>query len=302
MSVNKVPAKYLVSINMNGLEGRMLRYPLNNSSNDILFVGDLRSNIEYWWGLARALHDFATVTIPDLPGIGGMDSFYHINVRPSINNYADYLATFIKMRYKHKKFVCIGAGFGFVVITRMLQKHPDLKRNIKLLVSFGGFADHDDFVLSKRQYFLSLYATALFSRRLPSFILKFIVSREVVWRRISSRSLPGSIPSKEKQKLIDVEVERWLSGDLRTYLVISNELAWFTNCKVPIELDVWHVGLRSSYLNWRRVLRHMNQVFANCHYLSSSKATNNYSLLRSKKSAAVFLPTNIKRQIKLACD
>ena len=38
-----------------------------------------------------------------LPGLGGMDSFYSIGLKPSLDNMADYVASFIKLSYKRKK-------------------------------------------------------------------------------------------------------------------------------------------------------------------------------------------------------
>jgi pimeloyl-ACP methyl ester carboxylesterase len=98
------------------------------------------SSLERWWGVAKFLNRYAAVTMPDLPGFGGMDSFYKIGKTGSINNLADYLASFIKLRYKRKKVIVVGMSLGFVIATRMLQRCPELIKRVDMLVSFAGFA------------------------------------------------------------------------------------------------------------------------------------------------------------------
>ena len=110
------PAEYIVPLEINGLTGRMLHMPAEGKhKSEILFIYGQHSSLERWWGLIQYLHHYGAVTVPDLPGFGGMDSFYKIGQKPTIDNLADYLAAFMKMRYRHKKVVIVGLSFGFVV-------------------------------------------------------------------------------------------------------------------------------------------------------------------------------------------
>src|ERR1700734_583988 len=95
---------YIVPLNMNGLQGRMLRLPAPlNKKREILFVYDRHSSLERWWPLARELNRYGGVTMPDLPGFGGMHSLYRIGEKPSLDALADYLAAFMKLRYKRRR-------------------------------------------------------------------------------------------------------------------------------------------------------------------------------------------------------
>src|SRR5437899_499489 len=89
---------YIVPLNINGMEGRMLHLPAPKSRQDchILYIYGHHSSLERWWGLAQAFNEFGEVTAPDLPGFGGMDSFYTIGKKPDLDNMADYLASFVK--------------------------------------------------------------------------------------------------------------------------------------------------------------------------------------------------------------
>ncbi len=91
---------YIVRLNMNGMQGRMLKMPAPTStSRSFLFIYGHHSSLERWWGVIQDLSQYGAVTMPDLPGFGGMDSFYKIGEKPTIDNYADYVAAFIKMEY-----------------------------------------------------------------------------------------------------------------------------------------------------------------------------------------------------------
>ena len=121
---------------MNGLQGRMLHLPAPKGRNrEILLVYGHHSSLERWWGLAQVLNRYGAVTMPDLPGFGGMDSLYKIDKKPTIDNLADYLAAFVKMRYKRRRVTIIGMSFGFVVVTRMLQRFPELVKKVDVLTS-----------------------------------------------------------------------------------------------------------------------------------------------------------------------
>jgi pimeloyl-ACP methyl ester carboxylesterase len=153
MKQTKEPAAadFIVPLNMNGLQGRMLRLPAAKSDNkrELLIVYGHHAKLERWWGLIQNFNEFGNVTMPDLPGFGGMDSFYKIGQKPSIDNLADYLASFIKLRYKRRRLTIVGISFGFVIATRMLQRYPELAKRVDMVISCVGFAHHDDFTFSK---------------------------------------------------------------------------------------------------------------------------------------------------------
>src|SRR5579884_3670087 len=147
IKVTTNPIDYIVPLEINKLEGRMLYIPGEKSSNrEILLIYGHHGMLERWWSLVENLNEYGSVTMPDLPGFGGMDSFYKINRRPDIDAFADYLAAFIKLRFKRKRVAIVAISFGFVVVTRMLQRYPELTGKVDMLVSLVGFMHKDDFV------------------------------------------------------------------------------------------------------------------------------------------------------------
>src|SRR3954467_13947355 len=122
-------ADYILPLNINGLQGRMLRAPSNtNKKREILLVYGHHAALERWWSLVENLVQYGNVTMPDLPGFGGMESFSKINTKPTIDNFADYLAAFVKLRYQRKRVTIYAISYGFVVVTRMLQRYPEIAK------------------------------------------------------------------------------------------------------------------------------------------------------------------------------
>lgn len=122
IKITSSPTDYIVPLNINKLEGRMMYVPPDGDNNrNILLVYGHHAMLERWWSFVENLNDFGSVTMPDLPGFGGMDSFYKIGKKPTIDAYADYLAAFIKLRFKRKRITIVAISYGFVITTRMLQ-------------------------------------------------------------------------------------------------------------------------------------------------------------------------------------
>jgi pimeloyl-ACP methyl ester carboxylesterase len=162
-SKNISPKEYIKTLKINGLTGRVLDMPASGaaSNRNLLFVYGQHSSLERWWGLIQAFNKYGNVTVPDLPGYGGMDSLYKIGKEPTFDELADYLATFIRQHYEDERLNILGLSIGFAITTRMLQRHPDIANRVNILVSVVGFAHHDDFVFTKRRQSFYKYVSSL---------------------------------------------------------------------------------------------------------------------------------------------
>src|SRR5579864_1785028 len=122
-------ADYILPLNVNGLHGRMLRAPATTKKyrrREILLIYGHHAMLERWWSLVQNLEKYGNITMPDMPGFGGMESFAKIGTKPTIDAHADYLAAFIKLRYRQKRLTIYAVSYGFIVVTRMLQRYPEL--------------------------------------------------------------------------------------------------------------------------------------------------------------------------------
>lgn len=293
---------YIESLYMNGLHGRMLRMPAPAGKNrEILWVYGHHSTLERWWGMIQNLNQFGAVTAPDLPGFGGMDSLYKIGQKPDIDALADYLAAFVKLRYKRRRITIVGLSFGFVVVTRMLQRYPDIAKKVDLLVSVVGFSHHQDFTFSKTRMSFYKAATALFAHRAPALLFKNVMIHPFLLRAIYARTHNAKdkfrgADSKKHKELMDFEVYLWHTNDVRTHMFTSLEFLRLDNCKQRVNLPVWHVSVKADrYFDNDVVEQHLNVIFKEVHTAKSHLDSHAPSVIASVEEAAQIIPAKLRR-------
>lgn len=301
-STTDSPADYIVPLYVNGLNGRMLRMPAPKKHNrEILFVYGHHSTLERWWGLVQDLNQYGAVTMPDLPGFGGMDSFYKIGQKPTIDNLADYLAAFVKMHYKRRRFTIAGLSFGFVIATRMLQKYPELATKVDMLVSVVGFAHHDDFTFSPRRYRTYVTLSRFLSHRLPSIFFRNIALHPSVLRAVYARTHNAKHKFKnanaaEHRQLMDFEVHLWHANDVRTHWFTTVQLLTVNNCHKKVDLPVWHISVEGErYFHNNSVEQHFKVIFKDYHGAVSVLDNHAPSVIATKEQAAPLIPKEIRR-------
>jgi pimeloyl-ACP methyl ester carboxylesterase len=298
----KVPADYILPLYMNGLSGRMMRVPApKNKKRDILLVYGHHAVLERWWGLVENLNQYGHVTMPDLPGFGGMESFAKIGIRPSIDAYADYLATFVKLRYKRKRVTILAVSFGFIVVTRMLQRYPEIAKKVDLLVSIVGFMHKDDVVFNPKVQRLYKLIARLFATRLFSFSIRYLLLNKFMLKHLyakfpNSRRRMLEVTPDEFDKSMDFEVRLWQANDVRTHWLTTSEFLGLDNCRQHVQLPVVHViSAQDHYLNNISVEQHMRQVFSGYRQFKAPSKAHVPSVIADKAAMAVLLPTGLRR-------
>ena len=300
---NVNPSDYIVPLNMNGLQGRMLHMPAPKGRNkEILFVYGHHSSLERWFGLMQNLNRYGAVTMPDLPGFGGMDSFYKIGEEATIDQLADYLAAFIKMRYKRRKVTIAGMSLGFVIATRMLQRYPDLTKKVDMFISIAGFAHKDDFTFSRRRAFMYRSFSRFFTMRIPAMFFRHVILHQFILRTVyrhthNAKNKFHGLVEEELKEMLDVEVRLWHDNDVRTYMKTSSEFLNLDNCKVKVNLPVYHVAIAGDqYFDNHIVEQHFRVIF-NEYHLTDTLTVGNHapSIIADAKAAAPFVPPKLRR-------
>lgn len=296
------PADYIVPLYINGLNGRMLRMPApKNHNREILFIYGHHSTIERWWGLIQDLNQYGAVTVPDLPGFGGMDSFYKIGQKPTLDAMADYLAAFVKMHYKRRRVSIAGLSWGFLVATRMLQRYPDLAKKVDLMVSVVGFAHEDDFMFTRRRHTAYVMATRFFSLKAPSIFFKNVLLHPSLLRLAYARTHNAkhkfTDASKEQYKeLMDFEVHLWHANEARTHMATTVEMLTVDNCGKRVDLPLWHVAVEGEkYFDNRLVEQHLNVIFSSVKVAVSSLNNHAPSVIATKEESAPLIPDELRK-------
>jgi pimeloyl-ACP methyl ester carboxylesterase len=305
-NIQRNPADFIQPLNINGMDGRMLRMSAlkKGSQREILFVYGMHSSLERWWGLIQALNRYGAVTAPDLPGFGGMDSFYKIGKKPSLDNQADYLAAFVKLRFRRKKLIIVGLSYGFIVATRMLQRYPELSKKVILIVSLVGFAHHDDLTFSKPRTFGYRNGCRLISRRAGAAVFHHVALNPTLLRTFYGRTHNAKHKFAQAKNIDEVnqintiEVGLWRNNDARTWAYTTLEILRLDNCNVRVHVPVWHVGAKSdNYFDNNIVEQHMRVIFGDYKYAELDLVSHAPSVIAGEKEAAALIPPTLKRYL-----
>ncbi len=297
----KHPKDYITPLDINGLQGRMLHLPSStDKKREMLYIYGHHSSLERFWGVMEDLSQYGPVTMPDLPGFGGMDSFYKIGQDATLDNLADYMASFIKFRYKRKKVTIIGLSLGFVIATRMLQRNPELTSKVSLLVSAVGFTHHDDFSFSKSRYRFYLSLSRIFKHRIPSIFFKNVVLNPAFLHLAYSKTHNAKdkfsgVSKAEHKAIMNFEIYLWHCNDVRTYMATAEAFLTLNNCNKKIKLPVWHISVEADrYFDHHRVEQHMRVIFDDFHELKSKMQSHGPSMIQTAEQAKPFLPNKLR--------
>ena len=292
---------FIKPLEMNGLRGRMLYMPApKNKKRKILLIYGHHASIERMFGIAEDLNQYGEVTMPDLPGFGGMDSFYTIGMKPTLDNLADYLAAFIKLRYKKEKITICGMSLGFVIATRMLQRYPALAKQVDLLVSVVGFCHHDDLTFTKtRQTFYKVFSHFFSTRPTSAFFrnvcLSPFVLRAVYSRLHNAKNKFENLSEADKKRAMEFEIYLWRCNDVRTYMQTSILMLTFDNCQKRVNLPVEHIAVgKDQYFNNSYVEQHMRVVFSDFRMHEAVMDNHAPSIIADKQAAMNLVPKSVR--------
>lgn len=299
-------AAHIQLLNINGLKGRMLHVKSSKKKNrEILMLYGHHGSIERVYGLADEFSQYGNVTVPDMPGFGGMDSFHSIGMETNLDTMADYLATFMKLRYRRKKVTIIGMSLGFAIATRMLQRYPELVKRVDLMISMVGFTRHDDTKVSKKMIRTYTLLGTIFRRKIPSMFFYNVILHPSLIRALYSKT-PNArnkfkhLSREDHIRATEFEIILWRTNDVRTYMQMLLEMIRLDNCKKQIDLPVYHVSVDGDqYFDNAVVEQHMRVVFNDFTEFKAKLPNHAPSIVASKEAAAPFIPKGLRKLLSL---
>lgn len=297
-------------LSVNGMDGRKLTIKSDNNPNkEIMLVYGHHASLERMQSMAEYLAEYGNVTICDLPGFGGMTSFYDVGMKPSLDNYADYLAAIIKLRFKRKRIILIGTSFSFLIVTRMLQKHPSIVKQIDLLFSLVGFTHHEDFKLRKLYFNGLKLSSTILSTRLGSLFFRYTaLTKPAIWltyNLFSSRN-PKMITATSRRELnqrIKADTRLWQINDVRTRFATLGLMFKVDLCCYNKRIDqaVYHIYVgHDVYIDQYLVEQHMKIIYSDYASFKSPMEAHMPSIVADAQEAGLFFPEQVKELLKNA--
>ncbi|MBW3569023.1 alpha/beta hydrolase [Candidatus Parcubacteria bacterium] len=302
MAENKT-SQTISTIYINGLRGRMLRLSAKdkNKKRELLLIYGHHASLERMEGIAQNLSQYSNVTLPDLPGFGGMASLYKINKKPTIDNYADYLASFIKLKFKRKRLSIMSMSFSFLIVTRMLQKYPELSDKIDFVISAVGFVHYQDFRLPRPQIFgLRLLASFCQYRLTAAVFRHTLLNSKVIsaiYKSVAHRhsKMHDAKSSKELEKRIRAEIKLWHINDVRTRMFTISEMFKVNLCDEKIDLPVYHISVENDrYFDNHTVEQHMRVIYKEFIDMPTTLPAHMPTIVATKEEVEPFIPQKLR--------
>lgn len=301
----KSSADYILPLYMNGLSGRMLRLPPPaKKKREILLIAGHHTSTERILGLAEYLNRYGAVTSPDLPGFGGMEPLYRIGEKPNIDTLADYLAAFIKFRYRDRRFTIIAVSYGFTVITNMLQRYPEIADKIDLLVSISGFVHKQDFRWKRSNLLLLQLVSWVCSLRPTAAAIRLLVLRGPVIRaiyRLAEKKHPKLKDAKgeERERWLAFEVGLWQQNDIRTHGAAGVTACRLDLTRAHVNLPVYHVAVDDDhYFNNVLVEQHMRAIYSDFEMIKTKLPSHAPTVLATPKDVEPFVPLRVRTLLR----
>jgi len=302
---NIEPADFIKPLSINGLNGRILHIKSTRKTRkrEILLVYGHHSSLERMFSVAQNLSEYGNVTMPDLPGFGGMDSFYTLGEKPTLDNMADYLATFIRLHYKKRTITICAMSWGFLVTTKMLQKYPELAGQVNLFIGFVGFASTKDFKIASNKIIAGKITAKVFSGSLTSKIFRYVFLQSFIIK--STYKVLASWHPKMKdadkdelEKRVNFEVVLWQSNDARTYMFTNSVMLNLDLTTQKVDLPVVHVAVDSDqYFDNKRVVKNLRKIYSNVTIATSHLPNHAPTIIDNAKEAGAIIPLSVRRKL-----
>jgi len=297
---------YISPMLLQGLKGRKLVMPAldeKKKDNQIMMLYGLHSSIERMQGIIENIAEEGTVTVPDIPGFGGMQSLYSIGIKPTADALSESIYHFIKEHYGNRKFKAVGMSYGFVILTHLLQNHPELKHQMTLIVSLAGLTDRREFIVPKFKYLSWVGILKLFNGKYRSWIFKNIFLRPFILKtiyRLQAANHP-KFKDADKQELnrrLDYEVYLWQANEPRTYTLATLDVLQLETPDISIDVPLLHVSIDSDqYVNHTLVLANLKKIYKNVTETQAHMPNHAPTVISSKKDAAPFIPPKARQML-----
>lgn len=266
------PLDFIKPLNINGLEVRYIYIPARSKRNksNLLVVYDFESNIEKWFGFLIALSRYTNVTMVDLPGFGGADSLFKINLKPNLENMTNYLSTIIKLKYRRKKLNILGIGFGFTLVTKMIEDYPDIASKINNVISINGYVHKDDFNFKAIDKFVLYFNYFISQVKILSNLKDILLKNNLYLSKKFDQDYFKLYPKTTFPYLAQFTQDLYRETDLRTLSYLKYQQLKLDLCRLSrIEIPMWQFNINPpKYLNTRRIEQHLKIVYSSYHHLS----------------------------------
>jgi pimeloyl-ACP methyl ester carboxylesterase len=298
--LTELTAGMITPLEVRGLRGRMMVHPsrrADGGGRTIIFVYGIHASLERFYGVIHFFARFGRVMVPDLPGFGGMEPFYKVGQSPSLDGYGDYLAKFIEQEAPEGELTLVGLSYGFMVITRMLQRHAELHGRVRMILSVMGLALGRDLALKPVVRWLGIAMFAAGKRQPLAELAQFVMTRPWVLKLSYGANHPKmqALAPEERPDFIAFEAFLWRCNDMRTYCSCLEELFRLHDTGARVPLEVQHIDTANDHwLNVRTTERDIRAQYADLTVHHSNLRHHGGTAYTDETEPEVMIPATVQ--------
>jgi pimeloyl-ACP methyl ester carboxylesterase len=302
----------ITQLETQGLKGRVLRIASKkpeSAGHNILLIYGHHASLERYATIADNLSQYGEVTMPDLPGFGGMESFRKLGKEPDIAEFADYMAAFIRENYQDNNVTIVGFSYGLPVATLMLQRYPELERQINSVVSIVGFASAKALKLSKKAETFYRLSAKTFKNYPVSLIAGRLITNDIsislaYGRFGNSVSKFDCKSGQERKKVVKEEISLWQNNDFWTYAWVVYDTFTIDLTSHKLKIPLLHVQVSGDqYFNATQNVQDLQKIYPNTKVFSANLATHAPTSLEDPDEVEKLIPVELKiALVRLAKD
>jgi hypothetical protein len=187
----------------------------------------------------------------------------------------------------------------------MLQKYPDIAKQVDMLVSSVGFVHYDDFCLPKSQIFGLKLMSSIFQYNPFAFIAKHTIFSETAVKAfyrhfgVKHSKMQDAGSKMVKNKRIKAEVVLWQINDVRTRMKTIHDSLNVDLLDKKVKLPVYHVFVDGDrFFNNQVAEQHMRIIYDDFIGIKTDIVGHMPSIVATKKEADVFIPDELKELLK----
>jgi pimeloyl-ACP methyl ester carboxylesterase len=304
----EIPPKNIRPLLINGLHGRTIHIE-GDQRKVIVYIHGLHTLAERHYSLCDYLSDFGEVYGPDMPGFGGMDSFYKVGLEPTYDNYADYIYTFIKsLSVKSDQKLClVGLSFGSQVMIRLLQKYPDIVEMNPQVISLAGIGSFEDIRTLRAFKAFVIPFSMLCSTKYGSKVINLLLFNPLVLRFVVLLLVMFGAKNRSNKedwrKVFQMEYNLWKLGDTRTHgftTVRVFKTSLIDSGGSVINLPLHNVAVSGDqYIDANKLAKTMTKIFASYDVVDLPLDSHAPNLIADKKEVAELFPDATRKLLSV---
>jgi hypothetical protein len=186
----------------------------------------------------------------------------------------------------------------------MLQRHPEMTKNIKIIISIVGFSDNKDFTLSPVRKFLYIYGSKILSYKYMSLFFRYTALQPFFLKSFYGKTHNAKnkfkyAESKEEIEAIkETEVRLWHDNDPQTWSYTTVAILTLEQNSTKINLPVWHVGVSEDhFFNNKQVETNLAKIYRDVTHIKIEAKMHAPSVIADKEAAAKILPMQLLQKL-----